>query len=87
MNWIQNDNQNIDGVDQQPKAWQSLLNKVSFMIKCHLSSFMIKYHLWAERCFVYSCYRWNTFDLRYHIYQEINSACNSICVSWVPGIA
>ncbi len=45
MNWIQNDNQNIDGVDQQPKALQSLLNKVSFMIKCHLSSFMIKYHL------------------------------------------
>ncbi len=25
MNWIQNDNQNVDGVDQHPKAWQSLL--------------------------------------------------------------
>ncbi len=25
MIWIQNDNQNIDGVDQHPKAWQSLL--------------------------------------------------------------
>ncbi len=24
MNWIQNDNQNVDGVDQHPKAWQSL---------------------------------------------------------------
>ncbi len=23
--WIQNDNQNVDGVDQHPKAWQSLL--------------------------------------------------------------
>ncbi len=26
MNWIQNDNQNIDGVDQHPKAWRSLLH-------------------------------------------------------------
>ncbi len=25
MNWIQNDNQNIDEADQHPKAWQSLL--------------------------------------------------------------
>ncbi len=25
MNWIQNDNQNVDGVDQHPQAWQSLL--------------------------------------------------------------
>ncbi len=25
MNWIQNDNQNVDGVDQHHKAWQSLL--------------------------------------------------------------
>ncbi len=25
MNWIQNDNQNVDGVDQHPKAWQLLL--------------------------------------------------------------
>ncbi len=24
MNWIQNDNQNINGVDQHPKAWQAL---------------------------------------------------------------
>ncbi len=23
MNWIQNDNENVDGVDQHPKAWQS----------------------------------------------------------------
>ncbi len=25
MHWIQNDNQNVDAVDQHPKAWQSLL--------------------------------------------------------------
>ncbi len=25
MNWIQNDNQNVDGVNQLLKAWQSLL--------------------------------------------------------------
>ncbi len=25
LNWIQNDNQNVDGVDQHPKVWQSLL--------------------------------------------------------------
>ncbi len=25
MNWIQNDNQNVDGVDKHPEAWQSLL--------------------------------------------------------------
>ncbi len=25
MNLIQNENQNVDGVDQHPKAWQSLL--------------------------------------------------------------
>ncbi len=25
MTWIKNDNQNIDGVDQHPKAWQTLL--------------------------------------------------------------
>ncbi len=25
MNWIQNDNQNVDGVDQHPKVWQLLL--------------------------------------------------------------
>ncbi len=28
MNWIQNDNQNVDGVDQHPKAWHIITSSL-----------------------------------------------------------
>jgi len=37
MIWIENDNQNVDGVDQSPKAWQSFSSLVDILF--HITQF------------------------------------------------
>ncbi len=53
MNWIQNDNQNVDGVDQHPKAWQPLLplhcsTFYSIMLYSFDAVFMSDDHVWLH---------------------------------------
>ncbi len=53
MNWIQNDNQNVDGVDQHPKAWayyylfigDILFHNVTQFWCCFMSDDRVRLHV------------------------------------------
>ncbi len=62
MNWIQNDNQNIDGADQHPKTWviitsslvDILFHNVTQFWYCFMSDDRVR--LWKHLLFLFLLY-------------------------------